>query len=521
MVVGKMIDSANPKSRRSPLHKRRRWFPVVATVTVMIVADAAWAGAQALNAARVDDFVGKSRVLVLTDIGNEPDDQMSFVRLLLYSDELDLEGLMATTSTWQKDKVHPETLHRLIAAYGEVRPNLLLHAGGWPDAEKLDALVATGQPSYGMAAVGADKMSAGAELIVRAGDRVDPRPLWITVWGGANTLAQALVHVRATRSAAEAARFVARLRVSAISDQDDAGPWIRREFPELFYVVKPSGPDGGEYYYATWTGISGDVYYRNCAGADTALVTNEWLEEHIRSRGPLGKLYPKFLFIMEGDTPSFLGLTNNGLNSYRNPGWGGWGGRYVYRQPYGETHAIWTQGGDLFGRVTSQDTVAGIDGQTTVSDQATIWRWREAYQNDFAARMDWTIKPYTSANHPPTLVVNGESGTAPIVIEARVGKPLTLDAIGSRDPDGQSLRYRWFHYVEAGFVPGQGMAAVKIEGGDTARATVTPTAACRSGWLPTGRATCDKGVAHIIVAVTDSGSPSLTSYRRIILQVRN
>ena len=50
----------------------------------------------------VDSFHGKPRVLVLTDIGNEPDDQMSLTRFLLYSNEFDIEGLVATTSTWQK-----------------------------------------------------------------------------------------------------------------------------------------------------------------------------------------------------------------------------------------------------------------------------------------------------------------------------------------------------------------------------------------------------------------------------------
>ena len=108
-------------------------------------------------------------------------------------------------------------------------------------------------------------------------------------------------------------------------------------------------------------------------------MTNEWLDANIRSKGPLGKMYPKFMFIMEGDTPSFLGLIDNGLNAYRRPDWGGWGGRYVYRQPYGETHAIWTQGGDEFARVDSRDTVTGVDGKEHVSDQATIWRWREAF----------------------------------------------------------------------------------------------------------------------------------------------
>ena len=99
-------------------------------------------------------------------------------------------------------------------------------------------------------------------------------------------------------------------------------------------------------------GSAATCYYRNGDGADFTTVKNEWLDANIRSKGPLGKMYPKFMFIMEGDTPSFLGLIDNGLNAYRRPDWGGWGGRYVYRQPYGETHPIWTQGGDEFARVT-------------------------------------------------------------------------------------------------------------------------------------------------------------------------
>jgi hypothetical protein len=474
--------------------------------------------AQALQPNHIDDFAGRPRVIVLSDMGNEPDDQMSFVRLLLYSNELDLESLIATTSTWQKNKVQPETMRQLVAAYGEVRTNLLKHASGWPEASRLSEIITSGQPAYGMAAVGAEKMSPGAESIIKAVDRADPRPLWVTIWGGANTLAQALMHVRATRPSADVDKFVSKLRINSISDQDDAGPWIRREFPNLVYIVKPSSPDSGEYLYATWTGISGDEYYRNCAGADGSTVTNEWLEKNIRAKGPLGKHYPKFAFIMEGDTPSFLGLTNNGLNSYRNPSWGGWGGRYIYRQPYGETHSIWTQGGDLFRRVTSQDTVNVIDGKTYLSDQATIWRWRTAFQHEFAARMDWTIKPYAEANHNPSLTVNGKDGTAPILIDAPVGQSITLDAGLSRDPDGHNLHYQWFHYPEAGFVPGMNMGAVTISQGNTAKAIVTPTAACRPVWMPSNRA-CPTGTAHIILAVTDNGTPTLTSYRRVILNI--
>src|ERR1039457_3163977 len=189
-------------------------------------------GGQSLPATHIDDFAGHPRVVIISDIGNEPDDQMSFVRLLLYSNELDLEAMIATTSTWQRTATHPETMRQLIESYGQVRTNLLLHAKGWPEAADLAGRVFAGQSAYGLAATGDGKTSEGAQSILRAADRDDPRPLWICIWGGANTLAQALIEARSTRTPEQLAKLVARLRVYSISDQDDAGPWIRREFPD-------------------------------------------------------------------------------------------------------------------------------------------------------------------------------------------------------------------------------------------------------------------------------------------------
>jgi hypothetical protein len=132
--------------------------------------------------------------------------------------------------------------------------------------------------------------------------------------------------------------------------------------------------------------------------------------------------------------------------------------------------------------------------------------------------MDWTIKPYSQANHRPVIEVNGSVGTAPVYLDAKVGESVTLDASHTQDPDKQQLQYRWFHYAEAGGT-GASLAAVSISGADTDKAIVTPTATCRAAWLDLKKSCPPDGVAHIILAVSDNGSPRLTSYRRVVLTV--
>jgi hypothetical protein len=485
-------------------------------------------------AARVDPYAPKPRVVVMTDIANEPDDQMSMVRLLVYANDIDIEALIATTSTWMREKVRPDVLHKVVAAYAKVQPSLAAQARGYPAAAALDALITTGQPGFGMAAVGADKLTPGAEAIIKAVDRDDSRPVWVLGWGGTNTLAQALFHVRRTRKPAELEAFVAKIRVYAISDQDDAGPWLRRVFQNLHYIGIPSTQDGEEYYLATWTGISGDRFYRNAPGADFTTFTDAWVAANIRGRGPLGALYIPPCCIHEGDTPSFLGLIDNGLGSAMSPSYGGWGGRYVWRQPSGETRPFWTQGGDSYpGQDSSRDTVTGLDGQPYTSDQATIWRWRTAFQHDFAARMAWSTG--AGSNHQPRVTVNTESGKPPLTIISPVGTPVVLDAAGTTDPDGNALTYRWWFYAEAGSgVPGQPVFASRptpVGGGGTPDAGGIPSGPKDGPRQPpprvtiagatTPRATATlttPGIAHVILEVTDNGTPSLTSYRRIILR---
>lgn len=228
---------------------------------------------------------------------------------------------------------------------------------------------------------------------------------------------------------------------------------------------------------------------------DFDLVDNPWLERNVISNhGPLGALYPRLAYIMEGDTPSFLNLIGNGLEAHLSPEYGGWGGRYELRQSYGETRPIYTN---------SRDTVRGKDGREYTSNQATVWRWREAFQHDFAARMDWCVKPRAGANHNPEAVVNGRPGKDVLEIDAGTGDTVRLSAEGSRDPDGDAIAYRWFQYPEAGTF--QGRVDLKSETGMTTTFTV-----------PRGK----PGNIHILLELRDSGNPALYAYRRVIVRVR-
>ena len=457
--------------------------------------------------------LNKQRVIILTDIGAEADDTQSMVRLLLYSDVIDIQGLVATTSTWKRNSVSPELIENVIRAYAKVHENLVKHDPNYPPAEALHSVVKVGRAAYGMSGVGSGMDSDGSDWIIRTLEKNDDRPLWIAVWGGPNTLAQALFKLRATKSTAELDRLVAKLRVYTISDQDDSGPWMRKNFPKLFYIVSP----GGDYGAATWTGIN-----TVAPGIDNSTISNKWLAEHIQQgHGPLGAEYPDVAYGMEGDTPSWLALIPNGLNDPEHPGWGGWGGRYELYLPKinvadpktfirgvfidgvpidAETRPIWTNAIDdwtpslsgEYGRATQ------TAGKSIRDFKATIWRWRDDFQNDFAARMEWTTKSYREANHPPVIVLD-----QPEAFTVQSGEPFILGAHAT-DPDGDSLSFYWLQYPEAG----------------SYKKSVPLTVAENLAQIDLLAPKVDKAeTIHFILRVTDKGNPPLSRYKRVIVTV--
>jgi hypothetical protein len=253
----------------------------------------------------------KPRIIVTTDLGADPDDEQSLVRLLVSANEFDIDGLIVSTGCWKKNQSNTAMLDKIVDAYGKAPPNLQVHANGYPSHAYLKSISVMGQTGYGMADVGEGKDSKGSELIIAAADRNDPRPVWVQFWGGGNNLAQAIWKVKHTRSKAELARFLGKLRVFDILGQDDAGAWMAKEFPGLFFI-RATGVYG-------WQPPKNGPYQRT----------------DIQSHGPLGAVYPDTKWATEGDTPAFMHVYPNGLNDPEKIDQGGWGGRFSLEKKAG------------------------------------------------------------------------------------------------------------------------------------------------------------------------------------------
>lgn len=104
-------------------------------------------------------------------------------------------------------------------------------------------------------------MSSGAERLIAVVDGMgDDDILRLQAWGGLNVLGEALFYVQRTRVPYELSRFINKLRIYAISDQDNVGFWVRSSFPTIPYIVSLHG--WNQYNLAAWSGISGDKYYK-------------------------------------------------------------------------------------------------------------------------------------------------------------------------------------------------------------------------------------------------------------------
>ena len=437
----------------------------------------------------------KPRIVVLTDIGPaevEPDDNESAVRLLAYADRFEIEAII-TTIGWNCDP-YPEEwaeyLYRVIDGYEKDVQNLMNRSnqrgflpneerqalGYWPSAKYIRSRAVMGSTRAGIGVIGEGNDSAGSELLIRLADEDDPRPIWVCSWGGANTLSQAIWKVQQTRTPEELKAFLHKFRLYTITDQDmvyamrmdraySSHQWLRREFPTDLMLVWDE---------SAWLN-------------QNALGVQNWdkYAAQIQDHGEMGKVYPHYLWGVEGDTPSFLNVMPNGLNDPNRPEQVGWGGCHQFGiSPDGETKA-WTNW---------QEPLKGISSRYEHKFYSDEF-------NDFAARMQWAAEG--RGNRNPVVRVHGGEGLEPLTVRSHAGASLRFDASASSDPDGDALRFDWWfqEFPDEGALP-------KLANATTPKVSFSIPETATAGRQ-----------YHLVCEVHDDGPFQLVAYRRIIITV--
>jgi len=472
----------------------------------------------------------RPQTIVMTD--GEVDDMDSFLRFLLYTNDLDVKGIIYTSSMWHykgdgkgtlftthMDIVkhyHPgwhtdlrwcgtDWIKNYIDKYRTVYPTLLQHDKNYPSPNKLQSLVHIGNIDF-EGEMNHD--TDGSNFIKKVLLNDDNNPIYFETWGGANTFARALKSIEDEyKNTAQWNEIYQKVSKKAIlyniMDQDETyKTYIAVKWPKI------------KIYYNSWQfGCLAYIWPQTVPEAQQKYFRGNWMKENIL-KGPLtsnymtygdghklagdpedkfGSMaeaakngYTKYDLISEGDSPSFLYLINNGLRSTESPTYGGWSGRL---SPSASTNNLWEDNEGSFDYNPYTKKLDKYYSQT---------RWIDAIQNDFAARVNWTTTDYQHANHAPQNIKIQEG----LDIHVKAGEKLTLHASAS-DPDKNKLNYKWYQYKEAGTY----RAAVKVKGKEQSAIITIPDNAVKGETI------------HIILAVTDNGQPPLTRYARVILTV--
>jgi len=404
----------------------------------------------------------KPRVIVTTD--GEIDDRSSFIRYLLYTNNFNTEAIIPTNSKWQLHGHGRDWIFKQLHAYQKVFLNLRKHDQNYPHPNQLRNSIFLGNEDINkLHYVGPDNDTEGSKRIIRILLKDDPRPVWVLAWGGTNTIAQALWRLKESFPEESYKLAAEKIRIYAISFQDSTGNWIRENCPEALMIR--------DYQF-----MCINYQHEGHPYSDHFIFDPAWITENVKTdHGPLGALYPQ-TYQSEGDSPSFFHLMNTGLRSTANPAYGGWGGRHIR-----ESDNFW------------------VDAKDDGDKLKPLWRFLLDISNDFAARMDWCVNDFENANHPPVAVVEGNiDRTVP------PGQDIVLDAGASHDPDHDQLSFKWWQYKDAGSAKSD--IEFRTSGSGEKAKIVVPDEPGKS--------------AHIILEVTDNGSPKLKHYQRIILNIQ-
>ena len=442
----------------------------------------------------------RPRVIATTD--GEIDDECSMVRFLLYANEWDVEGIVTSSSQyhWAGHRwAGNDWMEPYLNAYAEVYPNLKLHDRNYPTPEYLRSVTVLGNINF---EGDMEEETAGSNLIANVLlDETDNRPVWLQAWGGVNTIARALKTIE--EKYPEKMQYVAdKARFYFIWEQDSTYQhYIRPVWGK--YNILTIISDQFEAIAYRWTRDMAEQMHPYFEGA--------WMQANIlENHGALCSLYKAHEngdFRSEGDSPAFMHTIPTGLRNAENPDWGGWGGRYIkirentWLDPVPEEGYVYPEGRwwsrNAWGRA-SLNPENNVPEEKRLEYFKPIWRWSEAFQNDFAARAGWCIKPYAEANHPPVVQLKHAAD-----LTAKPGEQIQLN-VRATDPDGNQLTYRWWHYTEAGTYA----ETIAVKDSEKQKASLAIPENAKPG-----------DTIHLICEVADDGSPRLSRYQRVVISV--
>lgn len=502
------------------------------------------------------DLEKESKIRTIVTSDGEADDKNSLRRLMLYANEMDLEGFVLSSSQfhWAGDPekgVEAQGWHGiekcvndLIEQYEKIYENLRSHDPDFPTPNYYRKICVDGNIKW---LSEMDGPTEGSELIKKAILDDDPRQLYLQAWGGPNTIAMALKSIEDDYRAANHSEYSdAQWDAAKATDSD----WIayRDGLSEkiTMFLILEQDTTYKEYIAPTWPNIEmiidGGNFWRFAyqwkanTAEDSVKLGADWLAENIKfGHGPLMDEYflmgdgtylddypdiyqrgleqylidnpqfAKYDFVSEGDSPAFFYLLDRGLRSLENPAYGGWGGRFGL-----------SSRADDANRSVYRNNVTDYNpnrNSNTGEKQYTLTRWIDNIQSDFAARADWCITPnFEDVNHMPNMTI--KEG---LDITAKPGEVVMLRA-DATDPDGDRVDVQWWNYCEAGTYA---FKKQTVDGITTPVPVNMIGASSKTVKVEIPEDAKNGDTIHIIAQATDNGEHNLKYYQRVIITVED
>lgn len=479
------------------------------------------------------------RVVITTD--GEVDDTNSMRHILLYANELDLEGLVYSASQfhWQGDGEH--TLSEITPDYmgngdtlgidmdtaKEFRPqemgwiekiiqeeyavdytHLAENDPDYPTPEELLSIVKVGNVEF---EGDVREATEGSDWVKDCILSEDPRPVYVQAWGGFNTVARALLSIEEeygdTDQWEEIYEKVCSKTVIQGNGQDKTyNNYIQELYPDLV-IYSPAASSYG--YNSAFSAPEHAV----------EMFNSEWLTENIKfdhgammsnyrligdgthyegepdlyqfgerlsvdwSGNGNAREFDQYDWLAEGDSIHWIGLIPTGLRALEYGNYGGWAGRL-------------TVNGTV---LTRRGNYKELDFTGQMSEFSAK-RWLVPLQEDWAARADWTVGSYEECNHAP------EVSAAQLDITAKKGETVDLEGSAS-DPDGDELQVNWWVYADACEYYGE-ETDLQVSAADQLKTQFTVPEDAEAG-----------DYFNIVLEVKDDAAAPMTRYAQVIVTV--